>query len=152
GSLQRDTAYVLGDRLALLASAGSHTHFCRRVDGFNLCTYDPGRAEESSRLADIIFPPYAFGSEFLSQRSTPKWLRLENFDPGPAWGRWTLGRKAAVDFRVSNRPPSDLRLDLYFANVNLSKAHQRQRANLSLNGREVGTIVFQFPANSGRRT
>jgi hypothetical protein len=47
----RDSAYVLGDRLALtLASRFGGTHYCRRVDGFNLCTYDPSRAPRSHLL------------------------------------------------------------------------------------------------------
>jgi len=53
--LQPDTAYVLGDAFALqILRKPVHSHFCRRVDGFNLCTYDPVRARESSKLAEII--------------------------------------------------------------------------------------------------
>jgi len=152
GNLRRDTAYVLGDRLALLASGRNRTHFCRRVDGFNLCTYDPGRADESTRLANIIWPPYVFGSEFQSRNPTPNWLRIQNFENEPGWGRWTLAKTAVIEFRVINPPPRDLRLDLEFTNANLSRIHQRQRAVLSLNGHEVGMLLFQFPANSGRRT
>ncbi len=52
--LLRDAAYVLGDHLALLAIAHDHTHFCRRVDGFNLCTFDPANAHKSNALAQWL--------------------------------------------------------------------------------------------------
>jgi len=51
GELQRDSAYVLLDRLALSAIAHNRTHFCRRVDGFNLCSFDPADAYRSRLLA-----------------------------------------------------------------------------------------------------
>jgi hypothetical protein len=54
GNLQRDTAYVLGNSLALLAVSRNGTHFCRRVDGFNLCTFAPENAYRSRALADIL--------------------------------------------------------------------------------------------------
>jgi len=52
--LQHDTAYVLGNSLALLAVARTRTHFCRRVDGFNLCTFNPENAWRSRALADQL--------------------------------------------------------------------------------------------------
>jgi hypothetical protein len=54
GKLQSDTAYVFDDRLALLAIMRNHTHFCRRVDDFNLCTFDLVQTNRSRALADWI--------------------------------------------------------------------------------------------------
>lgn len=51
GRLQPDTAYVLLDSFALSAIAHNRTHFCRRVDGFNLCSFDPADADQSHLLA-----------------------------------------------------------------------------------------------------
>lgn len=51
GKLQRDTAYVLLDPLAVSAIAHNRTHYCRRVDGFNLCSFDPADAQRSRFLA-----------------------------------------------------------------------------------------------------
>jgi hypothetical protein len=49
--LAKDSAYVLGDRLALaVVSRYGATHYCRRVDGFNLCTFDPPGAARSRLL------------------------------------------------------------------------------------------------------
>ncbi len=48
---EKDSAYVLGDRLALmLVNRFPGAHYCRRVDGFNLCTFDPSRAARSPLL------------------------------------------------------------------------------------------------------
>jgi len=53
--LQTDTAYVLDDRtvLAVLKSP-THSHFCRKVDGLNLCTFDPARSFRSALLVQQI--------------------------------------------------------------------------------------------------
>jgi hypothetical protein len=53
--LQADTAYVLDDEFASkVIERPGLLHYCRRVDGFNLCTYDPQRSRESAGLADAI--------------------------------------------------------------------------------------------------
>jgi hypothetical protein len=53
--LRADTAYVLNDEFALkVIERPGLLHYCRRVDGFNLCTYDPRRARETTGLADAI--------------------------------------------------------------------------------------------------
>lgn len=51
GRLQRDTAYVLSDPLAHLASARSRSHLCRRVDGFNLCTVQESQPLQRAGLS-----------------------------------------------------------------------------------------------------
>ncbi|HEX3431019.1 MAG TPA: DUF6311 domain-containing protein [Rhizomicrobium sp.] len=150
--LRPDTAYVLSDAFALkVLQKAVLSHYCRRVDGFVLCTYDPGRARESARLADVI-SPYELGTEFRSQEPTPQWLRLENFDEAPGWGRWAMGSTAAAYFRLANLLPGDLQLDIDVINANLSKVHQRQRAILSLNGHAIGMLMFRFPNGTGHRT
>ncbi|MGH9617703.1 MAG: DUF6311 domain-containing protein [Acidobacteriaceae bacterium] len=54
----RDTAYVLNDQYALrLLDRFRRTHYCRRVDGLNLCTYDPARAPLSRLLVRKLLPP-----------------------------------------------------------------------------------------------
>jgi hypothetical protein len=46
--LRSDTAYVLSDALAATVSNLPHfSHYCRRVDGFNLCTYNSVRDSRS---------------------------------------------------------------------------------------------------------
>ena len=52
GRLDPRTAYVLGDALAIGAMAHNHTLFCRRVDGFNLCTFAQGQG--SSAFGDRL--------------------------------------------------------------------------------------------------
>jgi len=152
GGLRRDTAYVLSDVFALEAlQSPVRLHYCRRVDGFNLCTVEPQRSSESAHLADVICPDYALGSEFHSQRPTPKWFLFENIDQKPGWGRWMTGGTAAVYFRAASVPQSDLRLDIEVTNANVSPLHRQQRAILTLNGRAIGTISFRFPAIRGTR-
>jgi hypothetical protein len=51
--LSRDTAYVLSDFLAItIMHKYNNPHYCRRVDGFNLCTLDPLRADQSHHLRE----------------------------------------------------------------------------------------------------
>lgn len=53
--LRPDTAYVLSDAFALkILQKRVPVHYCRRVDGFNLCTYDPERAHKSPMLVDVL--------------------------------------------------------------------------------------------------
>lgn len=65
GKLQADTVYVLDDRLVLLAIARDRTHFCRRVDDFNLCTFAPGHADRSRELATRLSHQPATGNSAL---------------------------------------------------------------------------------------
>ena len=51
GHFRRDTAYVLYDWTARSAIARDAALFCRRVDGFNLCTVDPLNAYRARSLA-----------------------------------------------------------------------------------------------------
>jgi hypothetical protein len=62
GKLQDDTAYVLSDRLLLLAIARDRTHFCRRVDDFNLCTFAPSHADGSRELGTRLSREPATGN------------------------------------------------------------------------------------------
>jgi hypothetical protein len=49
------TAYVLSDELAaVVAGRPGITHYCRRVDGLNLCTFDPARSDQSHLLSEQI--------------------------------------------------------------------------------------------------
>ncbi|HEY3637911.1 MAG TPA: DUF6311 domain-containing protein [Rhizomicrobium sp.] len=57
GKLASDTAYVLSDRLVVLAIEHNTTHFCRRVDGFNLCIYNPEMAGKSQLLKLQLVQP-----------------------------------------------------------------------------------------------
>jgi hypothetical protein len=53
--LQPDTAYVLSDAFGVrVLKKPVPYHYCRRVDGFNLCTYNPERARESSALSALL--------------------------------------------------------------------------------------------------
>lgn len=57
GNINNDTAYLLSDRIADLATAQAHALHCRRVDGFNLCTAvdePPRRPRSEARPASRI--------------------------------------------------------------------------------------------------
>ncbi|HWY17002.1 MAG TPA: DUF6311 domain-containing protein [Rhizomicrobium sp.] len=57
--LRPDTAYVLNDAFALqVLQKPVLFHYCRRVDGFNLCTFDPSRAARSRLLEREITVPH----------------------------------------------------------------------------------------------
>lgn len=150
---RRDTAYVLDEKLALSVVRRPHlTHYCRQVDGFNLCTYDPGRSQDSRLLADSIAPYYVLGTEFHAENPTPKSLLLGNFDASPGWGRWTTGKFASIDFRLQQAPRRALLLKIEVQNVNASDRHPLQRAFVSVNGRPIGEIHFRFPEKRAERS
>jgi hypothetical protein len=58
GQLDRETAYVLSDRLARLAVTHNRTNSCRRVDGFNLCVTEkdsnPAREGRPCRQSPVV--------------------------------------------------------------------------------------------------
>jgi hypothetical protein len=150
--MQSDTAYVLSDAYTAIAASLPHlSHYCRRVDGFNLCTHDPVRAHESQQLIDSILPYYELGTQLRSEDPTPKSLLLENFDDAPGWGKWTSGRTAAIYLRFRQPVPHDMRLEMEFTNVLLTARHKQQRAFVSVNGRPIGELDFHVNgANASR--
>jgi hypothetical protein len=142
--LQKDTAYILSDRLALaVLDQKPLLHYCRRVDGFNLCTYDPSRSRQSQTLAAAIGPIYQLGGELRAEEQTPKSMLLENFDWKPGWGRWSTDHAAAIYFRLGDIPNEPTRLELVVSNVNVTKLHPVQRAFVSVNGQSIGVLTFR---------
>lgn len=151
--MRPDTAYVVGDALAIqLSVARNDSHFCRRVDGFNLCTHDPGQASRSPSLGELILPEYQLATELQSEKPTPRSLLLENFDQRPGWGRWTLGPSAAIYFRLAKVVTQDLRLEMSFTNALMTPRHNHQRALISVNGHFVGTLDFLLTNVNDRRS
>ena len=150
---RRDTAYVLDDRLAASISLLPHlSHYCRRVDGFNLCTFDPARAGESPMLANTVAPVYLLGTELWSEKPTPRSLLLTNIDTVRGWGRWTLGKIASIDFRIARVPQRALRLDVEIENVNAIRSYPRQRALVSVNGHTIAQLGFSFAERRAERS
>lgn len=150
---RRDTAYVLDEKLVLsVLERPQLSYYCRRVDGFNLCTYDPAHSKKSRLLMDVIAPVYELGTEFRSERPTPKSLLLGNFDARPGWGRWTTQEFASIDFRLQHTPRRGLLLKVEVENVNVSDRHPLQRAFVSVNRRPVGELDFRFPEKRGERS
>ncbi len=143
--LQRDTAYILSDiMIARLLDRQQSSAYCRRVDGFNLCTRDAVRWRASGRLEDLIVPYYRLGTEFRAQAAGQEFFLLEDIDTNPGWGRWTTERTAAIYFRLPQSASGDLRLDLDLSNVNVSPSYDRQRVVLRLNDRPIARLVFRL--------
>ncbi|HEX3665251.1 MAG TPA: DUF6311 domain-containing protein [Rhizomicrobium sp.] len=151
GHFAEDTAYVLSDGVVEAAIRYDTTHYCRRVDGFNFCTYDPPHARDSQLLLGVISPLYRLGTELRSEQSIPKSLHLQNFDTTPGWGLWTVGPKASIDFRVANVPKSPLLLEIQLTNVNTGATHPVQRAYISMNGHRIGTASFRKSDANAKR-
>ncbi len=150
---ETDTAYVLGGALALaVAMRPGSTHYCRRVDGFNLCTYDPTRADQSRSLVKQLLPPYTLGTEFRAEENPPNTLILsEGWQDRSSPGRWTLGRVASVYLRPLLPQTGALRLELELAAVLLNARHPLQRAVVQVNGQALGTWEFRLGgANDSR--
>jgi hypothetical protein len=151
--LRPDTAYVLNDAVALdVLNKRLGDHYCRRVNGFNLCTHDPGRSSQSQLLTGRLIRAYEFGTIFQSEIPSPGSLLLDHFDKALGWGRWTIGKTAAVYFRLADPVRQDLRLELGFTNALLNRAHPRQRAVLSVNGHVLTTFEFQVNGANTNRT
>lgn len=149
---EKDSAYILDDRLALsLVSHYSSTHFCRRIDGFNLCTFDPRQAPLSLLLPEQILPPgilppYVCGTQFRADQASPKSMFMTGWDLREAPAIWTVGREAAIYIRPLLPPRGDLRLEMTFAGQGalLTATHPRQRAFVTADGYPVGTMEFNL--------
>ncbi len=151
---EADSAYVLSDIMAArLVDHHDITHYCRQVDGFNLCTFDPAHSAQSHLLGQQILPGYTLGTEFHAEQKSPKSILVENLDTLPAYCRWTIGREAYVYLRPVSFPTSDLLLDMEFGNDGalLTKQHRRQSANLKINGQAIGTIKLVLGGSNANR-
>ncbi|HEY3777875.1 MAG TPA: DUF6311 domain-containing protein [Rhizomicrobium sp.] len=154
GILDRNAAYVLDDRLALLAVQHERADYCRRVDAFNLCTFDPSRAAKSRELDEVILPRYRLGTEFRSDRPAPHSMLLTGLDMRPFPAVWTVGHKAAVFVRPVLPHTGDLRLKFVFGGHGafLTPLHQIQRAIITVNGQSAGTLMFRFHGKNRERS
>ena len=154
GELADDTAYVLGDRFALMTIDHDTTHYCRRVDGFNLCTFDPAAATRSRLLGLEILPPFVPGTEFQADRSAPRDLLLEGLDTRPDVATWTVGQSLLIYFRPVLSQTGDLLIAFHFGGNGalLSSRHPVQRAIVSANGQRIGTIAFTYRGDNADRT
>lgn len=150
---EADTAYVLSDILAAtVTDRPDITHYCRRVDGLNLCTFDPARSDQSRLLGQQILPPYSLGTEFRAEESPPNSVLLENFDTAPGPGRWTIGYRASFYMRPELPETGDLRLEMEFANVLLTDQHKLQRAKITVDGQPAGTWEFTLGGSNTNRS
>ncbi len=151
--LRSDTAYVLDDTLALeVLGRPPHDHYCRRIDGFNLCTRDPARSPQSWFLTQRLIPVYEPGTAFQSEKPSPKSLLFDHFENNPGPGSWTIGRTAAVYFRLADPVAQDMRLELTFSSVFLTPTHPRQRAIVSINGHALTILEFHVNGANANRT
>ncbi|HEX4159038.1 MAG TPA: DUF6311 domain-containing protein [Rhizomicrobium sp.] len=140
----RDTAYVLSDQLAVhMVLKGRTDHYCRRVDGFNLCTYDPKRSDQSKNLADVVAPFYERGTELRSELPTPRSLLTDHIDTHPSLGRWTTDSVTTFDFRVRDIAKPAALLNIEISNANIGRRHLLQRVFVFLNDKYVGELVFR---------
>jgi hypothetical protein len=143
----KNSAYVLSDPLALsIVGRFANTHYCRRVNDLNLCTYDPILAPRSRELGEQILPPYVRGTEFEAGRPPPKSMLFDGWDLRPSPAIWTVGKDAIVYLRQTQPPTGNLRLEMKFGGQGalLTAAHSRQRALISVDGKPVGEMVFIF--------
>lgn len=152
GMLKTDTAYVLSDGLVLPAIEHQRrTHYCRRVDGLNLCTFDPHRAPMSSSLAATILPPYDLGTEFRADRPS-QGIIFSGWRRGPGPAIWTIGKRAAIYIRPVLRPPAGLRLEMQFLRSVLNARHRLQRSTVTVNGQPIGTFRFAYNGDNRERS
>lgn len=154
GELADDTAYVLSDSLVLMMIDHDTTHYCRMVDGFNLCTFDPAAAVRSRLLGLEILPAFVPGTEFRAERAVPKDLLLEGLDKGPAPAIWTIGQTAQIYFRPVLPAAGDLLLEIHFGGYGalLTRGHPVQRAIVSVNGEKIGMIKFNYRGDNLERS
>ncbi|GGF48420.1 hypothetical protein GCM10011611_63540 [Aliidongia dinghuensis] len=142
---KRDTAYVLDDDLAVrVATRPGNEHYCRRVDGFNLCTHDPQRAGESYRIVDETLRPYQLGTEITARdEKRPTAALVDGLEEGTQPAHWTLGHKLSVDLRPVLPPSGDLRIEADFGWPPVVTAqHPQQRAIVRVNEQVVGEWTF----------
>jgi hypothetical protein len=153
GELADDTAYVLSDQLALSAIEHDSTHYCRRVDGFNLCTFDPAEAHLSGLLGLVILPPLVLGTEFRADKAVPRDLLMEGWDLGQYSAIWTVGPRASIYFRPILPNTEDLLLEFRFGGHGalLTVRHPLQRAMISVNGERIGTLRFTYGGDNAER-
>jgi hypothetical protein len=153
--LRTDTAYVLGDRLALFVAERPHnSHYCRVVDGFNLCTFDPARASLSRLLGEKLLPPYVLGTTFRADRPPPKSMLMDGWDLRPSPGIWTLGKEASLCIRPTLPSTGDLRLEVELGGPGalLTARHRKQRAIVKIDGKTIGIMTFVFGGENARRS
>jgi len=153
GELAADTAYVLSDRFAVLVVERNTSHYCRRVDTLNLCTFDPGRAHLSRLLGQSILPTYGLGTAFRADRAVPRGILMEGWDLRPYPAIWTTSPTASIWIRLVAPKTGDLLLemDLGGNGALVNSRHPVQRAIISINGEEMGTLTFTFRGDNAHR-
>lgn len=153
GKLLADTAYVLADKLVMASvTAGQPTHYCRKVDGFNLCTYDPMRASENQSLIEEILPErYQLGTRFPgSDWNIPRSVQVYGLDAGPE--PWTVGPILHAKLRPAWPVEGDLRVDADFARALVTDSHPVQRVVIKVNGVTIGNWVVGLGVSGMQRS
>ncbi len=149
--LDPKTAYVLNDALAVLViDRQAPSDYCRRVDGFDLCTFDPVRAPSSRFLGERILPFYVPGTEFRADRAAPNSMLLQGWDLRPFPAVWTVDEQPELFIRPTLPPAGDLRLEMQLAGNGalLSYRHPTQRARVKVDGRTLGVWTFKFQGSN----
>jgi hypothetical protein len=152
--LDAHTAYVFSDRFAALVVEHNKSHYCRRLDGLNLCTFDPIRAPLSRQLGMTLLPFYALGTEFRSDQSVPPGMLMEGWDLRLDPAIWTTAHTASMWVRLAAPTSGDLMLEMDFGGNGalLNGRHRLQRAILSINGKPFGELKFTFHGANAHRT
>lgn len=138
-----DTAVVLNrqdiPKLALLQGS---KHYCREVDGFGLCTYDPEKAAHSQDGMKGFLKPAIFGDELTITDRDPRFLE-SGFSGWEGSERWTGSHEVNLLFRIDQIPRGNTKLTLNFSRVLVTDKYPKQRAEIWLNGHYLGTAELR---------
>ncbi len=138
-----DTAVVVDDAGMLrIALRPGNRHFCRAVDAFNLCTFDPQAAARARPAFVSMVPSYRLGTAIRAEDPAREAV-LEGWQPGSAPSLWSMDRSARVYLRPAFSNADALHLRADFGMVLVSPVHPSQRAVVSVNGVTLGTWEFR---------
>jgi hypothetical protein len=147
--LQGDTAYVLrmdkGRWLVGLQDGGNN---CRYIDQYVLCSQVPGKSGlDPAILQDVVelhggdVVAFSNKSQAADNLIGPGWSIPE------PWGRWMLGRSAALVFKIPGHPRKDMRIKLSVSAF-IPQSHPRQRVDVLANGELLTQQTFELGSDS----
>lgn len=152
GQLDLQTAYVVDRRIMVeLAYRSIGSHYCRRVDDFNLCTRENGRPGVDPKLLDFLSPNYRLGDQILFGTTPDSDAFAMNGwgNAGPKGIGTEVAAATTADLilRLDAPPEKDLLLTVHaygFVGSVSAQRHQ-QDVDILINGREVGHWSFAAP-------
>ena len=138
GKLDRSSAYVLSDELVKsLSQQKISSHYCQKVDGFNLCRVSDKLSGFSPEIVDSVISNYSLGADILFSRSKGESeavkYQMSGWSGAEDWGTWTNAKQASLLLKLDFVPNSDLKL-IAEAGAYLAPKHPKQDVDVIVNG------------------